>query len=193
MKLSAPFIGLACLVVVAECRPRASAEQERPTPVTPAPPPAPPDQPPARKGTQLLVEKQAHRLSVVVDGTIVKSYRVALGSGGMGQKRVEGDRVTPIGTYTITGRYPSRWHTYLSLSYPNEEDNRRFAELAARGSVDARKGPGSAIAIHGHRGDQRDKAHKERDWTLGCVALDNDEIDEVAALSPVGTPVIIEE
>jgi murein L,D-transpeptidase YafK len=111
----------------------------------------------------------------------------------MGQKQVEGDRVTPMGAYTITGKYPSRWHTYLSLSYPTEEDKRRFAELVSRGLVDARRGPGSAIAIHGRRADQRDKVHKERDWTLGCMALDNDEIDEVAALSPVGTPVFIEE
>lgn len=110
----------------------------------------------------------------------------------MGQKRVEGDRVTPIGVYTITGRYPSRWHTYLSISYPGEEDRRRFEELVSRGEVDPRLGPGSAIAIHGHRRDQRDEAHKGRDWTLGCVALDNGEIDEVAALSPVGTRVVIE-
>src|SRR5262249_1724356 len=138
--------------------------------------------------TEILVQKQAHRLFVVADRTIVKSYRVALGGGGMGQKRVEGDRVTPIGVYSITGRYPSRWHTYLSLSYPGDPDKRRFEELVALGEVDARLGPGSAIAIHGHRRDQQDKAHKERDWTLGCVALDNDEIDEVAALVAARSP-----
>ncbi|MCC6555927.1 MAG: L,D-transpeptidase [Polyangiaceae bacterium] len=143
--------------------------------------------------TELFIQKRAHLLHLVAGNVIVKSYGVALGSGGLGQKRVEGDRVTPIGTYSITGRYPSRWHTYLALSYPNDEDRARFDDLAARGEVDRKLGPGSAIAIHGRRADMRDRHHKLLDWTLGCVALDNDEIDEVAALAPVGTRVVIRE
>jgi lipoprotein-anchoring transpeptidase ErfK/SrfK len=144
--------------------------------------------------TEVFIQKRAHRLHLVAgERRIVRSYSIAIGSGGLGQKRVEGDRVTPVGTYSVTGRYPSRWHTYLSLSFPNDEDRARFEELAARGEVNRRLGPGSAIAIHGHRADQRDKAHKEWDWTLGCVALDNGEIDEIAAAAPVGTKVVIVE
>ena len=80
----------------------------------------------------------------------------------------------------------------MYLDYPGDEDRRRFAELVARGEVEAKRGPGSAIAVHGHRADQRDGLHKTWDWTLGCVALDNGEIDEVASLAPVGTRVVIE-
>jgi hypothetical protein len=148
--------------------------------------------------TKLFVQKHAHMLHLVARASplvageiIVKSFTVAIGSGGHGYKRHEGDRVTPIGTYTITGRYPSRWHTYLALSYPNDEDRRRFDDLVARGEVDRKVGPGSAIAIHGRRKDMRDGIHKVVDWTLGCVALDNGEIDEVAAVAPVGTTVEI--
>ncbi len=142
--------------------------------------------------TEILVQKQAHRLHLVAGRTIVRTYGVALGGGGMGQKRYEGDRVTPIGTYHVTGRYPSKWHTYLALDYPNDEDRRRHAELLARGEVPAGKGPGSAIAIHGHRAEMPERLHKLVDWTLGCVALDDAEIDEVAAVAPVGTRVVIE-
>jgi murein L,D-transpeptidase YafK len=151
------------------------------------------DRVPRPKITEVWIQKRAHRLHLVADRTIVRSYSVALGSGGLGQKRVEGDRVTPSGTYSITGRYPSRWHTYLALDYPNDEDRRRFAELVARGEVDAKKGPGSAIAIHGHRADQHDGVHKRWDWTLGCVALDRAEIDEVADAAPVGTKVVLDD
>lgn len=222
MRPSALVLTLA-LVLVAGCRSRSPAEPvERLSPsASPSPPrvtvaaalpagavetPTAPGCPagftcdfgalarlPPPKITELFVQKREHKLHLVTGKTIVKSYGVALGSGGFGLKRFEGDRVTPVGAYTITGRYPSRWHTYLSLSYPNEEDQRRFADLVARGEVDKRRGPGSAIAIHGHRQDQQDKLHKQRDWTLGCVALDNQEIDEIAAVAPVGTRVVIED
>lgn len=141
--------------------------------------------------SSLLVEKGAHRLHLVRDGVIVRSYEVALGSGGSGQKLYEGDRVTPIGTYAVTGRYPSRWHTYLALDYPRDEDKQRYDAAVVKGEAPAKVGAGSAIAIHGHRQDQPERLHKLVDWTLGCVALDNGEIDEIAAVAPKGTTVII--
>lgn len=139
----------------------------------------------------LLIEKGAHRLHLVRDRVIVRSYEVALGSGGSGQKLYEGDRVTPIGTYAISGRYPSRWHTYLALDYPRDEDKQRYEAAVAKGEAPAKVGAGSAIAIHGHRQDQPERLHKLVDWTLGCVALDNGEIDEIATVAPKGTTVII--
>jgi L,D-peptidoglycan transpeptidase YkuD (ErfK/YbiS/YcfS/YnhG family) len=206
----ASLVALAAGCLPAEAEPPPPAvTAEVPPPAAPPPPAVPPRDPGCPVGlacdlaawsraprpvvTEVLIEKRAHRLHLVAGRTIVRSYGVALGSGGLGQKLVEGDRVTPIGAYHITGRYPSKWHTYLALDYPNAEDRRRYAELVARGEVDAKKGPGSAIAIHGHRADMRDGAHKLRDWTLGCVALDRDEIDEVADAAPVGTRVVIEE
>jgi murein L,D-transpeptidase YafK len=110
----------------------------------------------------------------------------------LGQKHHEGDRVTPIGRYRITGRYPSKWHTYLALDYPTAVDRQRYAALVERGEAPPKVGAGSAIAIHGRRAEMPDGLHKLSDWTLGCIALDNGEIDEVAAHAPIGTPVTIE-
>ena len=143
--------------------------------------------------TRILVRKEAHRLHLVADTTIVRSYRVALGWGGMGQKIYEGDHVTPIGTYAITGKYPSKWHTYFAIDYPRDVDTERYEKAVAAGEAPKGRTAGSAIAIHGHRADQRDGGHKAFDWTLGCVALDNPEIDEVARYVSIGTPVTIEE
>jgi murein L,D-transpeptidase YafK len=140
---------------------------------------------------EVLVEKRAHRLTLVAGGRAIRVYAVALGWGGLGQKRYEGDGVTPIGTFHVKGRYPSKWHTYLALDYPTAADESRWAAARERGEIPAGKGPGSAIAIHGHRADQPERLHKLVDWTLGCVALDRAEIDEVADAAPVGTRVRI--
>jgi hypothetical protein len=123
----------------------------------------------------ILIEKSEHRLSLVSGSDVAAMYSVALGSGGPGQKHYEGDKTTPMGAYSVTAIIKNtRWHTYLALDYPNEEDKKRYEALVARGEAPAGVGAGSGIAIHGRRKDMRDGLHKLIDWTLGCVALDND-------------------
>ncbi len=140
----------------------------------------------------ILVEKRAHRLHLVSKTEVVASYSVAIGPGGYGHKKYEGDKVTPIGSYTVTAKIDkTKWHTYLALDYPNEDDKKRYADLVARGEAPAGVGAGSGIAIHGRRADMPDGLHKLVDWTLGCVALDNGEIDQVAARVGKGTRVLI--
>lgn len=142
----------------------------------------------------ILVEKRAHRLSLVSGQDIAKTYAVALGSGGMGQKGYEGDKTTPMGRYEVTAIIRNtKWHTYLALDYPNAEDVARYEALVAKGEAPAGVGAGSGIAIHGRRADMIDGLHKLVDWTLGCVSLDNAEIDEVASRVKKGTPVWIRE
>lgn len=145
----------------------------------------------ASPADKLLIEKARHKLHIVRGTNIVKSFSVALGSGGLEQKVFEGDRKTPEGRFAVTGRYPSKWHTYLALDYPGDADRTRYEAAVKRGEAPPKVGAGSAIAIHGHRADQPSKLHKLADWTLGCIALDNNEIDEIAAVAPKGTTVEI--
>ncbi len=137
------------------------------------------------------MQKGPHRLHLVAGGTIVRTYSVALGWGGMGPKKYEGDGVTPTGTYKITDKITSKWHTFLGVSYPSLEDQRAFPLRRARGEVPAGRGIGFGIALHGHANSQSDGEHKKEDWTLGCIALDNPEIDEVAAVVKRGTRIVI--
>ncbi len=147
----------------------------------------------ARPGvTEIRIDKSEHRLELVgPDGAIVRSYQTAIGSGGLGPKRYEGDATTPVGTYRVTGRIPHLFHQFLVVSYPNDEDRARYAELKKRGEVPEGRGVGFGIGIHGTGDPARSGAHKQSDWTLGCVALDNAEIDEVASLVRDGTRIVI--
>ncbi|WP_437728491.1 L,D-transpeptidase family protein [Sorangium sp. So ce861] len=150
----------------------------------------------APRVTEIRIDKSDHTLELVAGGEVVRSYRVALGPGGPGPKLYEGDRRTPVGTYRVAGRIQGLFHRFLVVSYPNEEDRRRYAELRQRGEVPPGRGIGHGIGIHGVGGAQRAGAlragaHKETDWTLGCIALDDDEIDEVARRTPDGAKIVI--
>jgi murein L,D-transpeptidase YafK len=141
--------------------------------------------------TEIRIAKGRHRLSLVADGKVIRTYRVAIGSGGAGPKQMEGDRVTPVGTYRIAGRIKGLYHQFLTVSYPNEEDRQRYAELKKRGLVPPGRGVGYGIGIHGTGQKDWNGVHKESDWTFGCIALDDDEIDEVASRVKDGTAVVI--
>jgi len=111
---------------------------------------------------------------------------VALGRGDLAPKEREGDGRTPEGHYIIDSRNgASHYHKALHVSYPNAEDRARAAKLGAS--------PGGAIMIHGLPNGMGwlGAAHRLYDWTLGCIAVTDEEIDEIWNLVPVGTPVEI--
>ncbi|MCX5791876.1 MAG: L,D-transpeptidase family protein [Elusimicrobia bacterium] len=134
----------------------------------------------------VVIEKKAHRLTVYSDGKEIKKYKISIGRGGMGKKLREGDKLTPEGSYIIDKRNPeSSYHLSLHLSYPNPDD----IAAAAKAGVP----PGSDIMIHGLMNGFGWLGRLQRlaDWTLGCIALTNPEIEELWKLLPDGTPVEI--
>jgi len=117
---------------------------------------------------------------------LVKEYKVALGGDPIGPKHQQGDRKTPEGSYTISGRNPqSQFHLSLRISYPSAQDR----EWARQHNVN----PGGDIMIHGlppafaYLG----ALHRQHDWTDGCIAVTNKEIEEIWTLVPVGTKIEI--
>lgn len=135
---------------------------------------------------EIRIVKGARTMDLVRDGEVVGSYRIALGFAPEGDKERRGDGRTPEGRYTIIAlnRY-SQFHLSLRLDYPNAEDR---AQAAAAG-VD----PGSDIMIHGLAAENRHLGPlaSYKDWTEGCVAVSNEEIEEIVAMTPIGTPVMI--
>lgn len=130
---------------------------------------------------RLVVDKSDHRLDAFASARRVARYRIAIGSGGMGPKTYEGDGRTPEGVYRIDARHRSRrFHRFLHVSYPNDDDRRRYAAARARGDVPDGAGIGGAIGIHG----ESDVAlvrmlGSSVDWTAGCIAVRDDEIEEL--------------
>ena len=135
---------------------------------------------------RILVEKSAKRLSIFRDGNQVKRYRIALGRNPVGAKQEEGDMKTPEGIYKIDNRNAqSSFHLALHVSYPSDEDNGR----AAARSVSA----GSDIMIHGIQNGRGwiGAFHRWKNWTAGCIALTDEEIEELWRVTPDGTTIEI--
>jgi len=138
------------------------------------------------KADLILILKREHTMELLAGGKVIRTYKVSLGQGGLPPKQREGDARTPEGHYVIDSKNEhSKYHKALHVSYPSTEDRKRAARLGVS--------PGGAIMIHGLPDGKAwvGARHRLFDWTLGCIAVTNDEIDEVWSLVPVGTPVEI--
>ncbi|HWY40837.1 MAG TPA: L,D-transpeptidase family protein [Chthoniobacterales bacterium] len=135
---------------------------------------------------RILVEKSARRLSVFAGGKELKDYHIALGRNPLGPKQEEGDMKTPEGLYTIDSRNPqSDYHLALHVSYPSEEDMARATERGVNAGFD--------IMIHGiqNGGGWIGAFHRMHDWTAGCMAMTDEEIEELWRVTPDGTTIEI--
>ena len=135
---------------------------------------------------KVLIEKGARRLTLYAKGEMLKTYRIALGGNPVGPKERQGDNKTPEGVYVIDARNrDSGYHRSLHISYPNENDRARARALGVS--------PGGDIMIHGIKNgfSEVGEAHAEVDWTRGCIAVTDEEIEEIDKLVPDGTTVEI--
>ena len=134
----------------------------------------------------IYVVKHLREMYVYHHDTLLKIYRIALGDAPRGHKHVQGDEKTPEGIYHIYDRNPnSSCHKNLGISYPNNTD-RRYAQ-------GLKQSPGGDIKIHGLPNGQGHvgKAHLLHDWTNGCIAVTDEEIDELYKFTIIGSPINI--
>lgn len=144
---------------------------------------------PLSQGTivdSLCVKKERRELQTFSQGKLLKTYQISLGSSPVGDKQIEGDHKTPEGLYAINDKNPkSHFYRNLGISYPNEND---VAEATNLG-----KSAGKDIKVHG-LGTMRGplgKLHLWLDWTAGCIAITNEEIEELYNAVNLGTPILI--
>lgn len=141
-----------------------------------------------RSGTAaIIVDKESGRTHLVRSGRIAASYSSELGRNGLADKLHSGDAATPEGRYKVTekrDRGATRYHRALMLNYPNDDDRRDYQEARRRGQIPRNAGIGSLIEIHGDGG-------RGKNWTDGCVALANRDMDRLFMAVHVGTPVTI--
>jgi len=139
-----------------------------------------------QKADSILILKKDHVMELFSRGEVIRTYKIALGRGGLEPKQREGDDRTPEGHYTIDSRNSaSRFYKALHISYPSAEDRKRAAKQGMA--------PGGAIMIHGLPNGMAWLGATQRlyDWTAGCVAVTDSEMDEMWNLVPLGTPVEI--
>jgi murein L,D-transpeptidase YafK len=140
----------------------------------------------APQADKILIVKSTRTMTLLSGDKILKTYKVALGTAPVGPKRMEGDHKTPEGNYLIDAKNPrSQFHMSLHISYPSPADRQRARKLGAR--------PGGAIMIHGLAPSfaYLGPLHRQTDWTDGCIAVTNAEIEEIWTLVRVGTRVEI--
>lgn len=131
--------------------------------------------------TQITVYKEKRVMYLSHNGEVLKTYKIALGGNPIGHKEFEGDQKTPEGAYLIDRKNPnSGYHLSLGVSYPSDAD-RAHAEALERE-------PGGDIFIHGRAAADRKRG---RDWTAGCIAVTDDEIEDIYSMVKPGTVIVI--
>lgn len=134
-----------------------------------------------------LVDKFGRQGHLIENGTITRSYSIELGSNWIGDKSRKGDKTTPEGRYKVVKRKKggeTRYYKALLLDYPNQEDRERFLKLKSEGIIPENAHIGNLIEIHGGGG-------RGMDWTDGCIALTNEDMDDLFSRIKTGTPVYV--
>lgn len=134
--------------------------------------------------TQVVVHKDRRKMYLLGGRSLLKSYDFGLGGQPMGHKQFEGDQKTPEGLYFIDRFNPrSRYHLSVGISYPNVQDRAYAAQYGLSAGGD--------IMFHGLGPEGRNLVQQRRDWTAGCIAITDEEIEDVYAMLTMGLPVMI--
>jgi murein L,D-transpeptidase YafK len=140
----------------------------------------------AQKADKVLVNKSESKLYVMKSGKPLKAYKVAFGANPVGHKEKEGDGRTPEGAYLLDFKNTkSKFYKSIRVSYPNASDIAKAEALGLK--------PGGDIMIHGQpNGLSASASIRQRvNWTQGCIALTDNEMDEIWKLVDIGTPIEI--
>lgn len=140
----------------------------------------------------IVVDKSDYELHVYDDEGWLITYPIVLGNKDQGDKMMQGDRKTPEGTFTIISkRYHSKWDRYMALNYPTAESIDKFNRRKAQGLIPANAKIGGDIGIHGTWPHEGYAIDQYQNWTLGCISLKNEHVEQLYAMIPVGTKITI--
>lgn len=135
----------------------------------------------------IIVDKFSRKVYVYFSGELQLAYSAELGKNWVGDKKIKGDKATPEGMYQITKKYEgdsTSFYKALEINYPNDEDTAFFKAAVEKGALPRSAKIGGMIQIHGNGG-------KGADWTAGCIAVTDREMDTLFRIARIGTPVTI--
>lgn len=141
---------------------------------------------------KIVVDKSSYELYVYDADGWFATYPVVFGNSSLDDKKMEGDRNTPEGSFRIVNkRVHDKWDRYMGLDYPTRESLEKFNQRKKRGEIPAGASPGGGIGIHGTWPHDDFVIDKYKNWTNGCISLKNEDIEDLYSYIPVGTPITI--
>lgn len=140
----------------------------------------------------IVIDKSDYELYVYDAKGWYATYPVVFGNNSLADKKMEGDRNTPEGSFRIASkRVHDKWTRFLGLDYPTPESLARFNERKRRGEIPSSARPGAGIGIHGVWPHEDFVVDRYKNWTNGCISLKNSDVEDLYRYVPVGTPVTI--
>jgi len=141
---------------------------------------------------RIVVDKSDYELHVYDAKGWYATYPVVFGSKSLDDKKMEGDRKTPEGTFHIAAKkYHNKWSRFLALDYPTRQDLAKFEERKRRGEIPVKASPGGGIGIHGTWPHEDFVVDRYNNWTNGCISLKREDVEELYNYVPVGTSITI--
>lgn len=171
-------------------------------PLSPLPAPVPPAQPAADRPllpsevdttrTHIVIHKSRRLLCLLEGDDTLQCYACVFGPSPQGDKFRQGDGRTPEGEFSLRSKYPhDKWSHFLWIDYPNDESWRRFHARKAAGEIPAEAKIGGEIGIHGTPSGYGHMIPNQTDWTLGCISVTREAVEELYPLLPVGGKILI--
>lgn len=141
---------------------------------------------------KVVIDKSDFEMRVYDEDGWLASYPVVFGAKDLADKKMEGDRETPEGSFRITAKKMHKdWGCFLLLDYPNKESIEKFKKRKASGLIPANAKIGGGIGIHGTRPNEEYAIDRYVNWTNGCISLKYSDVFEIYEMLPVGTEVVI--
>ncbi len=146
----------------------------------------------SKGGYYVVIDKSDYELNVYDAEGWLSTYPIVFGNDDQGDKMVQGDRKTPEGTFTIIHKkVHAKWNRYMGLDYPNAESISRFNYRKAKGLIPMNAKIGGDIGIHGTWPHEDYAIDQYQNWTLGCISLKNEHVQQLYRMLGVGTKVVI--
>ena len=140
----------------------------------------------------IVIDKSDYELSVYDSKGWFATYPVVFGNNSLDDKKMEGDKKTPEGSFRIISkRVHEKWYRFLAIDYPTKESWERFNARKKRGEIPASASIGGAIGIHGTWPHEDFIIDKYKNWTMGCISMKKDHVLEIYGYTPIGTNVVI--
>ena len=140
----------------------------------------------------VVIDKSDYELSVYDDKGWYATYPVVFGNSSLSDKKMEGDKNTPEGSFKIASkRVHDKWHRFLALDYPTKDSWDKFNQRKSKGEIPSSAKIGGGIGIHGTWPREDFQIDRYKNWTLGCISMKNEDVEDFYRYAQVGMKITI--